>query len=101
LRCRRSGRFEEAAGWWRKLVALTDAVRRRDHALDSLREFAIEALAIHQEHRVRDLHAARELALFALDENTGSRRADGMRHRLARLDRKLSKKQNAQLSFES
>jgi uncharacterized protein YprB with RNaseH-like and TPR domain len=101
LRCRRSGRFEEAAGWWRKLVALTDTVRRRDHALDSLREFAIEALAIHQEHRVRDLHAARELALFALDENTGSRRADGMRHRLARLDRKLSKKQNAQLSFES
>ena len=101
LRCRRSGRFEEAAGWWRQLVALTETVRRRDHALDSLREFAIEALAIHQEHRVRDLHAARELALFALEEHTGSRRADGMRHRLARLDRKLSKKQNAQFSFES
>jgi uncharacterized protein len=101
LTCRRSGRFEEAAGWWRHLVALTDSVRRRDHALDSLREFAIEALAIHQEHRVRDLHAARELALFALEEHTGSRRADGMRHRLARLDRKLSKKRNAQFSFES
>jgi len=101
LRCRRSGRFEEAAGWWRQLVALTETVRRRDHALDSLREFAIEALAIHQEHRVRDLHAARELALFALEEHTGSRRTDGMRHRLARLDRKLSKKQNAQFSFES
>ena len=101
LRCRRSGRFAEAAGWWRQLVALTETVRRRDHALDSLREFAIEALAIHQEHRVRDLHAARELALFALEEQTGSRRADGMRHRLARLDRKLSKKQNAQFSFES
>jgi hypothetical protein len=101
LRCRRSGRFQEAAGWWRQLIALTETVRRRDHALDSLREFAIEALAIHQEHRVRDLNAARELALFALEENTGSRRADGMRHRLARLDRKLSKKQNAQFSFES
>jgi uncharacterized protein len=101
LRCRRSGRFEDAAGWWRQLVALTDTVRRRDHALDSLREFAIEALAIHQEHRVRDLHAARELALFALEENTASRRAHGMRHRLARLDRKLSKKRNAQFSFES
>jgi hypothetical protein len=101
LRCRRSGRFEEAAGWWRQLVALTETVRQRDHTLDSLREFAIEALAIHQEHRVRDLHAARELALFALEENTESRRADGMRHRLARLNRKLSKRQNAQFSFES
>jgi len=101
LRCRRSGRFEEAAGWWRQLVALTEAVRRRDHALDSLREFAIEALAIHQEHRARDLHAARELAIFALEDNRSSRRADGMRHRLARLDRKLAKKQNAQFSFES
>ena len=92
LRCRRDGRFEEAAGWWRALVAPTDAVRRRGQALDSLRQFAIEALAIHQEHRARDLHAARELALFALEETAGSRRADGMRHRLARLDRKLVQK---------
>ena len=104
LRSRRAGRFEDAAGWWRQLVAATESVRRRGHALDSLREFAIEALAIHQEHRVRNLHAARELALFALNENAGngaSRRADGLRHRLARLDRKLSKRQNAQLFWES
>jgi len=94
LRCRRTGRFEEAAGWWRALVALTDTIRRHDHAIASLREFAIEALAIHQEHRARDLRAARELALFALEENSSSRRADGMRHRLARLDRKLARKQN-------
>src|SRR4029450_89244 len=100
LRCRRSGRFEDAAQWWRQLVALTDTVSRA-HALGSLREFAIEALAIHQEHRARDLHAARELALFALEEDTRSRRADGMRHRLARLDRKLAKKENAQFFFES
>ena len=101
LRCRRDGRFEEAAGWWRALVAATDAVRRRGQALDSLRQFAIEALAIHHEHRARNLHAARELALFALEETAGSRRADGLRHRLARLDRKLSKRQNAQLFLES
>jgi hypothetical protein len=101
LRCRRAGRFEEAAGWWRRLVDLTDGVRRRGQALDSLRGFAIEALAIHQEHRARNLQAARELALFALEENTGSRRADGMRHRLARLDRKLATRQNAQLFWES
>ena len=101
LRSRRDGRFEEAAGWWRQLVAATEAVRRRGEALDSLRQFAIEALAIHQEHRARNLHAARELALFALEETAGSRRADGLRHRLARLDRKLSKRQNAQLFWES
>ena len=97
LRFRRSGRFEEAAGWWRQLVALTDSSRRHGQAMVSLREFAIEALAIQQEHRARDLHAARELALFALEEGSGSRRADGMRHRLARLDRKLARKTNAQL----
>jgi uncharacterized protein len=98
LRRRREGRFGEAAEWWRELVAATDLpARRRDRVLDSLRAFAIEALAIHQEHRVRDLSAARELALFALEEHAASSRADGMRHRLARLDRKLARRQNAQL----
>jgi uncharacterized protein YprB with RNaseH-like and TPR domain len=98
LRCRRESRFEDAAGWWRALVELTDLpIRQRDRVLNSLREFAIEALAIHQEHRARDLHAARELALFALEENGASPHADGMRHRLARLDRKLARKENAQL----
>jgi uncharacterized protein len=101
LRCRREGRFEDAAGWWRALVEVTDVpARQRDRALGSLRQFAIEALAIHHEHRARDLRAARELALFALEEETGALRADGMRHRLARLDRKLARKQNAQLLFQ-
>ena len=101
LRCRREARFEDAAEWWRALVELTDLpARQRDRVLNSLREFAIEALAIHHEHRVRDLRAARELALFALEENGASPRADGMRHRLARLDRKLAKKESAQLSIE-
>ena len=63
----------------------------------ALREFAVEALAIHQEHRERDLTAARELALFALDEGVDGRRADSYRHRLARLDRKLARKENPQL----
>jgi tetratricopeptide (TPR) repeat protein len=98
LRCRREARFEDAAGWWRALLEATDVPpRQRDRALVSLRQFAIEALAIHHEHRVRDFRAARELALFALEEETVSPRATGMRHRLARLDRKLATKQNAQL----
>ena len=98
LRCRRDRRFADAARFWKELLALTDAgTRRRDRVLGSLREFALEALAIHHEHRARDLGTARELALFALGEDGASPRADGMRHRLARLDRKLAKEKNAQL----
>ena len=102
LRCRREARFQEAAENWRGLMALTEArSHRRDRTLNALRDFAIQALAIHHEHRARDLGAARELALFALEEDTSPAYAEGMRHRLARLDRKLSKKQNAQLSFDN
>jgi hypothetical protein len=57
---------------------------------------AVEALAIHQEHRAKDLAGARELAFTALGETAG-RRADGVRHRIARLDRKLARAENAQL----
>ena len=98
IRRRREGRFEDAAVHWQQLVALTASTRgRTDRALNSLREFALEALAVHHEHRARDFKAARELALFALEEPTSVARAHGMRHRLARLERKLAKMQNAQL----
>jgi hypothetical protein len=73
----------------------------RTEGTTELRQFALEALAKHHEHRDGDLHAARELALFAIGSaQQTSRVADGMRHRLARLDRKLASKKNAQL-FES
>jgi hypothetical protein len=62
-----------------------------------LRQFAIEALAIHEEHRAKDLDAARELALFALDDEAVAATARGMRHRLARIERKIARKKNAQL----
>jgi hypothetical protein len=98
LKCRRERRFQEAAEAWRAIVNLTEThAFGRTGAGTALRQFALEALAIHHEHRDRDLHAARELALFALEEGTTERRADGYRHRLARLDRKLTKKENAQL----
>jgi len=61
-----------------------------------LRRFAAEALAIHHEHRDHDLDSARELAMFALQDSEG-RRADDIRHRLSRLDRKIAKKTDAQL----
>jgi hypothetical protein len=63
---------------------------------DATYQRAAEALAIHHEHRARDYETARELALFALDEveETG-RRAEEIRYRLARLDRKLSRRDRA------
>ena len=98
LRYRRERRFAEAAGMWSAIVALTEPPgRRRQPGMSSLRQFAVEALAIHQEHRERDLESARELALFALQEDPPApARADGLRHRLARLDRKIARK-SAQL----
>jgi uncharacterized protein len=98
LRARRERRFDEAAARWRELMAVAELPAAPGHAaLASLRQFAIEALAIHHEHRVRDLDSARELALFALEGDDESPRAEGMRHRLARLERKLAQKKNAQL----
>ena len=97
LRHRRERRFAEAAVIWREVIDLTEPrASRRIAGLHELRQFAAEALAIHHEHRERDLGSARELALFALEEADG-RRADGMRHRLARIDRKIAEKTDAQL----
>ena len=95
LRRRRERRFADAAAFWRELLALTDSAGRHG-SLPELRQCAVEALAIHHEHRDRDLMSARELALFALQEGD-ARREGGMRHRLARIDRKIAKKRDAQL----
>ena len=65
-----------------------------------LRRFAAEALAVHHEHRERDLEGARELALLALEEADGASfhvKAEATRHRLSRLDRKLAQKKNSHL----
>jgi uncharacterized protein YprB with RNaseH-like and TPR domain len=101
LRHRRERRFAEAAAIWREVMDLTEprAVRRIG-GLGALRHFAAEALAIHHEHRDRDLTSARELALFAVKEaeaEANRPRADSVRHRLARLNRKLAQKTDAQL----
>jgi len=96
---RRERRFAEAAAIWREVLDLTEprGVRRMT-GMRALRRFAAEALAIHHEHRDRDLDSARELALFALEEaEADGRMADGVRHRLARLNRKIAKKTDAQL----
>ena len=103
LRCRRERRFEEAANVWRTLLTLGSTHARTSPAAEALRQFAAEALAIHQEHRTRDYLAARELAMFALEEmGDTSRRPrgkDGLRHRVARLDRKITRERESSPLF--
>jgi uncharacterized protein YprB with RNaseH-like and TPR domain len=103
LRYRRDRRFEDAAAVWRDLLALTESARSRTlPALAALRQFAAEALAIHQEHRMRDYASAHELAMFALGDLSDTaggrgRLKEGLRHRLARLEKKISRGYEARL----
>ena len=48
------------------------------------------ALAIHHEHRLRDLAAAKDFALRSLEHGTHRGWQDAVRHRVARLERKMS-----------
>jgi uncharacterized protein len=83
LRCRRDGRYAEAADSWRAIVA-------ERHVSPVIRREALEALAIHYEHRARDLSEAHRFAQLSLAERIGTMRMAAGRHRLARLDRKLA-----------
>jgi uncharacterized protein YprB with RNaseH-like and TPR domain len=86
--CRRVRRHHEAAGHWRRLIDIPGCP---PHVI---RE-ATEALAIHHEHRARDLPAARAFALRSLTAVTAATNAascardQAVRHRLARIERKL------------
>jgi uncharacterized protein YprB with RNaseH-like and TPR domain len=53
-----------------------------------LAQQARRALAIHHEHRSRDLDTARAFVLRALESEPDPAQIDALRHRLARLDRK-------------
>lgn len=80
---RRGRRVHEAADAWRELASLPRCAA-------SLRREATEALAIHYEHRSKNLQAARQHALELLsdlDVNHYGR----VRHRLDRLERKLAR----------
>ena len=82
LGARRQRRFEEAAGHWRRLLDTPGCPA-------TLTREAIEALAIHHEHRARDLDAAKMFALRGLEAGTESAWGDAVRHRLARIERKI------------
>jgi uncharacterized protein len=97
VRLRRDRRFADAAATWRELIEFTEPRSMRRGLLGDLRRVAVEALAIHHEHRAKDLAGARELALASLEEAGG--RTEKARHRLARLDRKLANKRPAAASL--
>ena len=90
---RREARFEEAARAWEGVLA----VRGRDEA-SSLDVMANEALAIHHEHRRRDLQTARRYA-EALERQASARARRDVDHRIKRIDRKLKRKEIGFLQF--
>ena len=83
LERRRQRRYEEAADAWRRLL--------ETEAGPGFTREARRALAIHHEHRVRNLEEARRHAEQALASEQDPAEADALRHRLARLDGKLDR----------
>jgi uncharacterized protein YprB with RNaseH-like and TPR domain len=79
---RRARRYHAAAQRWRDLLSLPGCPA---HVACE----AAEALAVHHEHRVRDLAAARGFVLETLKQRMSPSRSDAARHRLARIERKL------------
>jgi uncharacterized protein YprB with RNaseH-like and TPR domain len=90
--CRRLRRYADAAAAWQRLL---DLRRCPPHMI---RE-ATEALAIHHEHRLRDPHVARRFALESLHLAATASRQHAVRHRLARLERKLDAPASQSLRF--
>jgi uncharacterized protein YprB with RNaseH-like and TPR domain len=85
---RRDRRPHEAADAWNELAVLPRCAA-------ALRREAKEALAIHHEHRLKDLRSAREHALDLLAEGVANRAR--VQHRLDRLERKLARYDHAML----
>ncbi|MBI4263909.1 MAG: ribonuclease H-like domain-containing protein [Acidobacteria bacterium] len=79
---RRDRRYADAAAAWRRVLG------GRGCPAHLARE-ATEALAVHHEHRERDLPEARRLARQALQFETSMARTQAVEYRLARLERKL------------
>ena len=82
LACRRQRLHGDAAAAWQRLVDLQGCPPH-------LAREAAEALAVHHEHRVRDLPRARSYAVRSLAYEHGHGARTALQYRLARLDRKL------------
>lgn len=90
---RRAGRLAEAAETWQALADLPGCP-------SVLRREAREALAIHHEHRSRDLSLARRLVLDVLAETPPARWREQAQYRLRRIDRKLGVRTTGELPME-
>jgi hypothetical protein len=97
--CRRARRYDDAAAFWRELLGIPTCPPH-------LAREASEALAVHHEHRARDLAAAKAFALQSLGESPGSEDARAtarnlaVRHRLARIERKMNRPRGSSLEFQ-
>ena len=80
---RRARRYDCAAAHWRRVLDCPGCPGLM------VRE-ATDALAIHHEHRLRDLEAARAFALRSANSGAQAGRSAAARHRLERIDRKLA-----------
>ena len=92
----RQGRHDDACAAWQGVL---DDSRRRRGPLTPLARRAAEALAIHHEHRARDLATARAYAEELRARAEGQARHDAA-HRLGRLDRKLSSKKGSEPALD-
>ena len=81
---RHARRYDDAAARWQALADAPDCP-----AL--VRRAAVEALAIHHEHRARNLRTARAFALKGLESPGGPAWREAVRRRITRIDRKLEK----------
>jgi uncharacterized protein YprB with RNaseH-like and TPR domain len=79
---RRARRYDDAAEAWSRVLALRGCPAAIAHE-------ATEALAVHHEHRCRDPRQARAFALQSLQLPLSGSRQDALRHRVARLERKI------------
>jgi len=82
LAWRRARQYDQAAVHWRQLLDIRGCPA-------PIRREAAEALAIHHEHRVRDLAAAKAFALRSLEPEMPPSWTQAVKHRLARIERKL------------
>jgi uncharacterized protein len=88
-RHRRARRHAEAAEAWQQVFALTTDADHAGPRGRAIARDAAEALAVHHEHRARNLEAARELARTALRLEHTRSGAASLEYRLKRLERKM------------
>jgi len=80
--CRRARDHAAAADAWRSILDLRGCPA-------SIARGASEAMAVHHEHRLRDLRSAKTFALNSLRLPVTPTRRNALEHRLARLNRKI------------